>query len=304
MAFFFLVGHESLTERIVDFGGVKCYKCNMRFWLLLLSLISFSASAGTLVQFRTLKGDIDVEMFDQDKPITVENFLRYVKAGAFKDMIMHRAVNNFVVQGGGFFVGNRGTTNSAIYYIPTYAPITNEFAVGKFYSNTYGTIAMAKTADPNSATSQFFFNLADNSGSLDNTNNSGGFTVFGRIVAGTNTLNSLNLGATNSAINLINIGGALSELPVYKPANQTNATYNDLVYVDVTTLNVQIRRTNNLPEISWNSISNKFNRVEFTTNFPPAWQLLIRTNGTGGTMKVSDTGTNTLRRFYRVQVEY
>src|SRR5947209_15456760 len=187
------------------------------FFSLLLSSTSLELSAGTLVQFRTTVGNFDVELYDQDKPITVQNFLRYIQAGAYKDGIMHRDVTNFVVQGGGVFVGDRGTTNQALYYISTFPPITNEFGVGKFYSNTYGTIAMAKTSDPNSATCQFFFNLANNAASLDNTNNSGGFTVFGHVVAGTNILNEFKIGPTNHVVkevNLSSVSPVLSECPV------------------------------------------------------------------------------------------
>src|SRR6266436_2863466 len=127
---------------------------------LLMGVIS--TSAGTLAQFRTTIGNFDVELFDADKPVTVRNFIRYVQSGLYTNMIMHRVVTNFVIQGGGIDVSNRNTTSNVLASIPTFAPITNEIGVGKFYSNVYGTIAMAKTADPNSATSQFFFNLANN----------------------------------------------------------------------------------------------------------------------------------------------
>src|SRR5205807_6793011 len=117
-----------------------------------------------------------------------------------------------------------------LYFIPTFPPITNEFNVGPFYSNVYGTIAMAKTANPNSATSQFFFNLANNAASLDNTNNSGGFTVFGHVVAGTNSLNAFKIGPTNRIVKEVNVvGTVLTELPVLYSA--TNTLHDsDLIY--------------------------------------------------------------------------
>src|SRR2546421_5216945 len=181
---------------------------------LLLLLHPELTRAGTLVQFRTTVGDFDVELYDNDKPVTTRNFLRYITSGLYTNSIMHRVVTNFVIQGGAFDVTNRGTTNFALIYVPTFGPITNEFKVGKFYSNVYGTIAMAKTSDPDSATSQFFFNLANNSGSLDNTNNSGGFSVFGHVVSGTNALNAFRIGPTNHLVKKVNLGGILTECPV------------------------------------------------------------------------------------------
>src|SRR5206468_11994492 len=104
-----------------------------------------------------------------------------------------------VVQGGGFLIGDPASTNAFsatnanIYSVPSFGPITNEFNVGRRLTNSFGTIAMAKLAgNPNSASSEWFFNLANNTG-LDSQN--GGFTVFGRVNRGTNLLtffNSLN----------------------------------------------------------------------------------------------------------------
>ncbi len=133
-----------------------------------------------------------IELFD-DRPLTRDNFLQYIDGGHFDGTFMHRSVPGFVLQGGGFYPslfaqpapinvsmaqdpvdldGNPGTPN------PT---VNNEFNNLPFRSNLTGTIAMAKTAaGPNSATNQFFFNLANNSANLDNQN--GGFTVFAQVV--------------------------------------------------------------------------------------------------------------------------
>lgn len=129
-----------------------------------------------LVTFETSLGNIDVELFDEVAPETVENFLNYIRDGDYTDSIFHRSARlqsgaPFVVQGGGFY-----TDFSSV---PTDDPVVNEFGI----SNTRGTIAMAKIGgNPDSATSQWFFNLGDNSDILDNQN--GGFTVFGRVVGG------------------------------------------------------------------------------------------------------------------------
>lgn len=221
-------------------------KFKRAFLCVLTLLISLCASqAGTIVRFGTKFGNIDVELFDTDKPITVSNFLRYVHGGLYTNMFMHRVVQNFVIQGGGYYVTTQGGSPSGIDAIATFAPITNEFNVGPFHSNVYGTLAMAKTSDPNSATSQFFFNLSNNSASLDDTNNSGGFTVFGQVIAGTNVLNQLNIGASHTSIKLVDasatVGSPFSELPVLYAANSNSLTFSDLVYINTQMLTPSIQ---------------------------------------------------------------
>ena len=225
--------------------------------------------AGTLAQFRTVFGDIEVELFDQDKPVTVKNFIRYVQSGTYSNMFIHRCDPNFVIQGGGFFVANRFTTNQSLAAINTFGTITNEFNAGRRLSNTYGTIAMARQGGlTNSATSQWFFNLTNNV-FLDAID--GGFTVFGQVVSGTNVLNRFKTfkasSPTNTIFNLsLSLGGSFGELPVLT----TNLTFSDLIYADISLLNVQVKLlADNAREISWNSVSNALHHVEFTTNLPP-----------------------------------
>src|SRR6266850_307418 len=136
---------------------MQCRPLAKYFSLLLLSV--FSAHAGTLAQFRTRFGDIEVELYDQDKPVTVQNFIRYVQSGAYTNMFLHRCLPGFVVQGGGFSTTNQFSTNllTSLVEIDSYGEITNEFNIGPRLSNTNGTIAMAKLGgDPNSASSQWF----------------------------------------------------------------------------------------------------------------------------------------------------
>ena len=128
------------------------------------------------VVLHTNQGDIDIALYAAETPITVDNFLNYVNDGDYDNAIFHRSVPGFVIQAGGF------STTSEIFYdsdyseIPTDDPIQNEPGI----SNVRGTVAMAKiSGDPDSATSQFFVNLVDNSSSLDDLN--GGFTVFGTV---------------------------------------------------------------------------------------------------------------------------
>ncbi|MDR9403009.1 MAG: peptidylprolyl isomerase [Halothece sp. Uz-M2-17] len=135
------------------------------------------------------EGVTEVLLFDQagdGAPITVENFTNYIEDGDYVNSIIHRSIPDFVVQGGGFtvdgFADALAAENpaSAISTVPTDEPIVNEFSPNR--SNLEGTIAMAKLGDdPNSATSQWFFNLTDNSENLDNQN--GGFTVFGEVLS-------------------------------------------------------------------------------------------------------------------------
>jgi cyclophilin family peptidyl-prolyl cis-trans isomerase len=266
-------------------------------WLLAASVL---VQGGTLAQFRTALGDIEVELFDQDKPATVANFIRYVEAGLYRDMIVHRWDDQFVIQGGGFWVTNRFQTNAQFASIPTFSAITNEYNVGRKFSNTYGTIAMARVGgQTNSATSQWFFNLGNNA-FLDTAD--GGFTVFGRVLRGTNVLERFNKPPGTAGIDLLRLAAPMGELPVLAAASQ--ATYSDLVYMDVTLLQVQVARAAAGREISWQSVTNKPNRVEFTSQLPPVWQELVSTNGTGQRMQVLDTAPRAAKRFYRVRVDY
>ena len=123
----------------------------------------------------TSMGDIEIELYPHKAPVSVENFLSYVNDKFYDNTIFHRVINNFMIQGGGFTADlSRKTTK---------APIPYEGNNG--LSNERGTIAYARTADPNSATSQFFINQRDNFG-LDHgkTADGYGYTVFGKVVRG------------------------------------------------------------------------------------------------------------------------
>lgn len=281
-----------------------------------------STQAGTIVQFRTAIGEVEVELYDDEKPITTTNFLRYVVDGAYTNTFMHRAVRNFVLQGGGFGVTNLGRTNEAIVSIETRNPITNEFNVGPFRSNVRGTIAMAKGSSPDSANSQFFFNLTNNSVALDSPANSGGFTVFGRVIGSETTLDAWNAfqplftnnpppGVTNLIVNLSggNPFSPFREVPLYNLATATNgsrfASLSDLVFVDITLLRVKVTRTpDGHAEIRWNRLAGRTNTVEFTTTFPPFWETLTNLPPDAlADPRVIDPTADT-NRFYRVRATY
>lgn len=151
---------------------------------LLLIILVFVLSSSCLAEhqsnpkviIRTIFGKIAVELFPDDAPITVDNFLQYVNSGFYDDLIFHRVIENFMIQGGGFEPGPVARTEGLG------APIINESYNG--LSNLRGTIAMARTSEPNSATSQFFINHVDNSSSLDRDANGVGYCVFGRVTSG------------------------------------------------------------------------------------------------------------------------
>ena len=142
------------------------------FCVLLIFLFLPLTLLGQTVRFETSLGNIDVQLLPNDAPKTVANFLAYLQANAYANSFIHRSVPNFVIQGGGY---QWSDTNGPVP-ITENAAVVNEFKI----SNTRGTLAMAKLGnDPNSATSQWYFNQADNSSNLDSSN--GGFTVFGRV---------------------------------------------------------------------------------------------------------------------------
>ncbi|MGE5336424.1 MAG: peptidylprolyl isomerase, partial [Gemmatimonadota bacterium] len=161
-----------------------------------------AAAQSTMVRVQTSVGVIDVALYDTAAPVTVTNFLGYVHSGAYANSFIHRSMPGFVIQGGGY------TWNDAtgVAQIPANAPIVNEFSPTR--SNVRGTVAMAKLPnDPNSATTQWFVNLADNSANLDTQN--GGFTVFGRVTApGMTVVDAI------AALQIVNAGGVFTNLPI------------------------------------------------------------------------------------------
>ena len=182
-----------------------------RFKLLLISssmlsalLIFAQSAAATTVQFQTVMGDFTVNLYDKTTPKNVDNFLAYVKAGAYTNSVIHRSAPEFVVQGGGY----KYDTKFPLIDIAQNAAVINE----PVYSNIRGTIAMAKLdGKPNSATNQWFFNLKDNSKSLDiNSGGSGGYTVFGEV-----TGNGMAIVDAIAALNTFNIdNGGLKSFPL------------------------------------------------------------------------------------------
>lgn len=126
-----------------------------------------------IVIVSTNLGDFKIELFEQEAPITTENFLRYIEAGHYDETIFHRVIAGFMIQGGGFTVGMVEKSTSGT--------IINESDNG--LKNRRGTVAMARTSDPQSAAAQFFVNVVDNS-FLNGGSRADGYAVFGRVIDG------------------------------------------------------------------------------------------------------------------------
>ena len=136
-----------------------------------------------MIRFTTNKGVFDVELNEAAAPKTCENFLQYVRSGFYSGTIFHRVISGFMIQGGGFEPG--------LQQKETKAPIENEANNG--LKNDKYTIAMARTNDPHSATSQFFINVADNDflNHTSPTPRGWGYAVFGKVVAGTDVVDAI-----------------------------------------------------------------------------------------------------------------
>jgi cyclophilin family peptidyl-prolyl cis-trans isomerase len=154
-------------------------------WKPLVVLSAAATSTGALaadpqVDVRTNVGTIRLELYPGKAPKTVENFLQYVKDGHYNGTVFHRVIDGFMIQGGGFDGGFKQKAARA--------PIANEAqpAVKAGLTNAVGTVAMARTADPNSATAQFFINVGDNAflNWGDPRSDGNGYAVFGKVVSG------------------------------------------------------------------------------------------------------------------------
>ncbi len=149
------------------------------------SLVQAAAPSAPQVKFSTSEGDFVVEVYPDKAPKTVENFLRYVKDKHYDGTIFHRVINNFMIQGGGY--------DASYAEKKTRAPVVHEGreALAKGGpKNTVGTLAMARTNDPDSATAQFFINVRDND-FLNPSAQAPGYTVFGKVVSGLETVNKI-----------------------------------------------------------------------------------------------------------------
>jgi peptidyl-prolyl cis-trans isomerase A (cyclophilin A) len=147
----------------------------------LLAAASLAHAADPRVELKTSLGVIVLELSAEKAPKTVANFLQYVKDGHYNGTVFHRVIDGFMIQGGGFEPGMKQKA--------TRAPIENEARNG--LRNDAGTIAMARTSDPNSATAQFFINVANNDALNHPRPDGHGYAVFGRVVQGMDVVNRI-----------------------------------------------------------------------------------------------------------------
>ena len=168
----------------------------LSYWLAAIMSISVSVAhaqsddpaENPRVLMKTTDGDITIELFADKSPITVENFLRYVDDGHYDGTVFHRVISNFMIQGGGF--------DADLKEKETRDAIVNE-SKNRLH-NTRGTLAMARTSDPDSATAQFFINQRSNL-RLDWSGGKDGYTVFGEVIDGMQVVDIISLTDTGSA---------------------------------------------------------------------------------------------------------
>ena len=158
---------------------------------LLCLLPAWAMAANPTAVITTNKGTIELELFADKAPVSVENFIQYADSGFYDGTIFHRVISHFMIQGGGFTVDMEKK--------PTREPIVNEASNG--LSNTRGTIAMARTNDPHSATAQFFINVQDNrnldhSGQMNS--RTWGYAVFGQVTEGLTVVDDIRFVETST----------------------------------------------------------------------------------------------------------
>ncbi|RZJ12858.1 MAG: peptidyl-prolyl cis-trans isomerase [Rubrivivax sp.] len=173
--------------------------------LLLASVFAMGSAFAQTVKLQTTEGDIRIELNAEKAPKSVANFLQYVKAGHYNGVIFHRVIPNFMVQTGGY--------DAKLNQRPTKAPIPLESGNG--LSNLRGTLAMARTGDPHSATSQFFINVVDNFFLDADVGRNTGYAVFGQVVEGMEVVDKIRAVDTKAA-------GVHENLPI-KPIFITKA---------------------------------------------------------------------------------
>ena len=169
-------------------------------------------TSNPVVVMETSKGTIKIELFADKAPATVKNFLKYVDEKFYDGTTFHRVIPDFMIQGGGFTPGlTAAKTEADVKALekPTHPPVKNEAKNG--LSNERGTVAMARTGDPDSATAQFFINVEDNTKKLDPSpsRDPNGYCVFGKVIDGMDVVDKIKGVRTTDVLN-----GAMGDVPI------------------------------------------------------------------------------------------
>lgn len=239
---------------------------------------------------------MDMALFSNRTPVTRENFLIYVAKGSYVNSFIHRSIPGFVIQGG----ASRIVENS-IVDVPTGPPIVNEFGV----SNTLGTISMAKLGgNPDSATSQWFISIGENSGNLDLQN--GGFTVFARITQ--ETLKNAQTFGDPASFPTFNYGGIYNELPLWHEHVPTNLQISEFIlFPSVTLVPLPAGQAGESATLSYSVISNSNPSVATASIQSSASLNLVPLAGVGGstiiTVRATDSVGNTVDNSFTLNVD-
>lgn len=174
-------------------GTPGMHKVLARVLTTILVIFSVPSFAGTRISLQTSEGLIVIELYDKKAPISTKNFLKYVRSGFYDGTLFHRVISNFMIQGGGYQKNYK--------LKKTHPAIINEAKNG--IKNRRGTIAMARTQEANSATSQFFINVADNA-FLDKSKKNEGYAVFGQVIQGLSIVDTISSQPTRTFRGLAN----------------------------------------------------------------------------------------------------
>lgn len=246
------------------------------------------AEAESAVRVSTTLGDMDFILFNAATPATVTNFMSYVNAGKYSNVAFHRSIANFVIQSGGFQGTEIGSNFNSVVTNP---PVTNEPGI----TNYRGTISMAKVGgNPNSATSQFFVSLKENSANLDYQN--GGFTVFGRVAGNGMTVADAMSHLPNSTYNLLLNGSSTPTSFTNFPMNAATAP----VTMDQTKV-VKINSVNTIPTLSY-SVTGNTNPAVASASIVSGNLRIIGLSGGQTTLIVTATDLDLLATSQNVSV--
>jgi cyclophilin family peptidyl-prolyl cis-trans isomerase len=178
-------------------------------------------AANPVVVMETSMGTIEIELDPDKAPVTVKNFVDYANDKFFDGTIFHRVIEDFMIQGGGFEPGLKEKK--------TKKPIKNE--AGNGLSNVRGTIAMARTDNPDSATAQFYINVADNSRTLDKSDDNPGYCVFGKVTKGMDVVDKIRKVQTRQVIREVKVNDQVFRVP-----------YKDVPVKDVIIKSVRVKK--------------------------------------------------------------